>query len=128
MMKNTHRYLSFHLCNTLLALGFLCCAASAVEAAPGRIEFSAAAYAVSEGAGRINITIYRSSGSDGPVSAQWRTHTFNGYGTADWASDYGTVSPARTLSFAAGETSKTISITIKQDTLVEGDEIGRAHV
>ncbi|MHB8975041.1 MAG: Calx-beta domain-containing protein [Trichloromonadaceae bacterium] len=93
-----------------------------VAAVPGALEFSSAAYSVLEGAGKINVPINRVGGSAGAVSVQWRTRTFDGFGTADWASDYGTVSPARTLSFAAGETSKTISITINQDTLVEGDE------
>ncbi|MEW5755873.1 MAG: Calx-beta domain-containing protein [Pseudomonadota bacterium] len=92
-----------------------------VSLKPGVLEFSAAQYSVNEGAGNLVVSIQRTGGSDGAVSVEWRTQTFNGWGTADWAADYGTVDP-QVITFADGETRKTVSVRITADTQVEGDE------
>ena len=89
----------------------------------GAFQFAASEYTVGEDDGAVNITINRIGGSLGEVSVEWRTATFNGDGTADWANDYATfLWTERTLSFADGETSKVEQITINQDTVVEDDE------
>ena len=89
----------------------------------GAFQFDAPAYSVGESDGSVNITIKRIGGSVGEATVQWRTITFNGNGTADFANDFGTFLWAdRTLTFADGETSKVEQITINQDTVVEGDE------
>lgn len=91
--------------------------------APGSFELSAANYSVGESDGDVYITINRVGGSDGIVTLNWRTRTFDGFGTADWANDYATfVGSERPLTFADGETTKIEKISITPDTVVEGDE------
>ncbi|MCF6219372.1 MAG: hypothetical protein L3J94_11600, partial [Gammaproteobacteria bacterium] len=46
---------------------------SAPPTQPGRFEFGAASYSVSESGGSVSITINRVGGSDGAVSVNWRT-------------------------------------------------------
>lgn len=88
---------------------------------PGSFEFGSAIYSVDESAGKVDIEILRSGGSDGAVSVDWRTRTFNGYGTADFATDYTTVD-WQPLAFADDETRKVISVNIAQDVVDEVDE------
>ncbi|MGD0168041.1 MAG: Calx-beta domain-containing protein, partial [Gaiellaceae bacterium] len=80
------------------------------------VSFSTASYSVSEGAGSAIITIKRSGTTTGSNSVVFKTAN----GTATAGSDYTAVS--QTVSFAAGVTSKTVSIPITNDTLVEGNE------
>jgi hypothetical protein len=82
----------------------------------GALQFSNAAYAVNETGGNATITVTRSGGSTGAVSIDYATAN----GTATAGSDY---TPASgTLNFAAGETTKTFTIPILNDALVEGLE------
>ena len=90
---------------------------STTTAAPGTFQFSAATYSVDEGAGKLDIAIQRVGGSSGVATVDWRT---NGV-TATFDQDYGSFGWT-TLTFADGETSKTESISIVDDSLVEGDE------
>src|SRR4029077_1392120 len=83
---------------------------------PGTLQFDSAGYSVNENGGTATITVTRTGGSDGPVSVDYATSN----GTATAGSDYTTASG--TLNFAAGETSKTFTVPITNDTLVEGDE------
>lgn len=87
---------------------------------PGELAFSAATYSVTEADAVTNaatnaVTITRSNGSSGAVSVRVQ---FSG-GTATTA-DY--VAGEISVSFAPGETSKTIPLTIIGDNLVEGSE------
>jgi len=84
---------------------------------PGRFEFGAANYSVSESGGVVEITINRVGGSDGAVTIDWQTQD----GTATSTQDFGSVIPT-SLSFANGETSRTETITIVNDDVVENDE------
>ena len=83
---------------------------------PHIIYFSAANYAVSEGAGKISITVNRSGGDLPPVTVNYATSD----GTAQQRGDY-TIALGK-LSFGAGETSKTFPIFITDDGYVEGNE------
>jgi surface-anchored protein len=83
---------------------------------PGCLEFSASSYAVNETAGTATITVTRSHGSDGPVTIDYATSD----GTALAGEDY--TATSGTLSFANGETSKTITIPILDDAFVENNE------
>jgi len=85
---------------------------------PGQFEFSATSYSVIENRGMIEITINRVGGSDGTVSVDWRTQA----ATATAIQDYGDTGWT-TLIFADGETSKTRSISIVDDSQVESDEV-----
>src|SRR5262249_40141509 len=79
-------------------------------------QFSNAAYSVNENGGTATITVTRTSGSDGAVTVNYATSN----GTATAGSDYTT--SGGTLTFAARETSKTFTIPILHDAVVEGSE------
>ena len=85
------------------------------------IELASSIYWVDEDDGSVNLTITRSGNTSNTSSVEWRTRTFNGFGTADFSSDYSDVSWT-SLAFAAGETSKQISVGITDDGAVEADE------
>jgi len=80
------------------------------------LGFSSTTYAVSEGAGSVTLSIQRLNGTNGSFSVQYASSN----GTASANSDYLGVSGS--LTFANGETLKTINIPILQDNIVEGNE------
>jgi len=83
---------------------------------PGTFQFSPTSITVGEGAGSTALTVSRTNGSTGAVTVDY---VVTG-GTAEAGSDYETVNG--TLSFADGETSKTIPINIKNDKTMESNE------
>jgi Calx-beta domain len=85
-------------------------------ASSSSLQFSAAAYGVAEGAGSVAITVNRTGSSSGSVTVHYATSN----GTATAGADYS--SSSGTLTFGSGVTSRTFSIPILQDTLVEGGE------
>lgn len=95
-----------------------------IAAAPGKFEFSAATYSVSENGGSLNVTISRVGGSSGKVTVQYRTldgaagmpTDQKAYAGSDYSSMSGTVT------FAPGETSKVLCVPILNDTRVEKNE------
>lgn len=101
-----------------------------VAASPGKLEFSAANYSVSEAGGLLNVTISRVGGSDGTVTVQYRTLDgapgIPGNQTAYAGSDYS--SRSGTVTFGPGESSKILSIPITNDTRVEKDEFFRIEL
>lgn len=76
----------------------------------GDLQFSMANYTVNEADGSATIELTRTNGANGEVSVQFATSD----GTAVAGTDYTAVS--ETLTFAAGETSQTVSIPILQNT------------
>jgi hypothetical protein len=80
------------------------------------IHFSSATYTVAEDAGNATITVVRSGATGNAVSADFATSN----GTATAGADY--TATSGTISFAAGETSKTVKVPIVKDNLFEGDE------
>jgi hypothetical protein len=82
---------------------------------PAILRFSQADYAVTEG-GTATITVSRTGGTHGGVTVQYAT----GDGTATAAGDY--TAAAGTLTFAAGQTSRTFAVTALPDTRPEGPE------
>ncbi|HEX7317620.1 MAG TPA: Calx-beta domain-containing protein [Pyrinomonadaceae bacterium] len=85
----------------------------------GQFRFSASTYTAAEAGGAVTITVTRTGGSDGAVNVNYGTWD----GTATAGADYQTASG--TLSFADGETSKTFSVTVHDDTTDEFDETVR---
>ena len=83
---------------------------------PPTFAFSSVGYSVSEGDGHATITINRTGLTSSSDSVQFATAN----GTATAGSDYTSVS--QTVSFAVGETSKTVSVPIVDDGLIEGNE------
>jgi uncharacterized delta-60 repeat protein len=80
------------------------------------LQFSAPTYSVGENGGAATITINRVGGTTGTVSAVVSTSN----GSAKAGTDYTPVST--TVVFNSGETSKTITIPILSDGLVDGNE------
>lgn len=83
---------------------------------PASIQFSSASYSAGEGDGSVTITVSRSGDTSGSVSSDYKTSN----GTASARTDYMTA--IRTMSFAAGETSKTFRVFLVDDLYVEGSE------
>jgi uncharacterized delta-60 repeat protein len=83
----------------------------------GALGFSSPAYTVNENAGTATITVTRTNGSTGVVSVRYATTSV---GTATPGADFTSVSG--TLQFLSGQTSRTFTIPIINDTLVEPDE------
>ncbi len=87
---------------------------------PGSVQFSQATYQVTEGTATATITVTRTGGAAGGVTVQYRVMpgspgTATG-GGVDYTLNTGT------LSFGAGDTSKTFTVSIVNDTLIEPDE------
>jgi len=82
------------------------------------LQLSASDIAVSEGAGVATFTVELSAASTSAVMVDFTTSS----GTATGDSDYVEISTPQTLVFSPGEISKTIDVTLIQDTLDEGDE------
>ena len=81
------------------------------------LQLSAAAYAVTEGDGTVEVSVTREGGATGAVSATLSTSD----GTATAGADY--TATAQIVSFAAGETApKTVAIPIVSDAVAEGTE------
>ncbi|MFV1984356.1 MAG: Calx-beta domain-containing protein [Thiohalomonadales bacterium] len=91
-----------------------------VQPQPGTLAFSVATTSVNESAGTTTLTVTRTAGSGGIVSVNYATVAGTGTGFAAEISDY--IVASGTLTFAAGEISKTITVTIVDDTQAEGDE------
>ena len=72
---------------------------------------------VNEAAGTADITLTRTGGKSGAVSAVLNQTG----GTAQQSVDY-TIATPLTVNFADGETQKVVKVAIVNDTLVEGDE------
>ncbi|MEJ2345789.1 MAG: S8 family serine peptidase [Gammaproteobacteria bacterium] len=90
--------------------------AGGTTAQPGSLQFAVAGYSVSEDGGSVTLTVSRQGGSSGAVSVDFATSD----GSAASGQDY--VAAAGTLNFADGITSRTITITIVDDTVYEGNE------
>jgi glucose/arabinose dehydrogenase len=84
--------------------------------AASSFAFSQAIYEIREDGGQATVTIRRSGSTVGAASVQYATSN----GTATAGSDY--TAATGTLSFAAGETSKTFVVPIINDTVGERNE------
>jgi uncharacterized repeat protein (TIGR01451 family) len=91
------------------------------------LQLSSSAYSVAESAGSASITVTRTGNTSGAVTINYATSDPAGLtncnvinGIASSRCDYAT--SVGTLHFAAGETSKTISIPIVDDNFSEGNE------
>lgn len=83
---------------------------------PPTVQFDSADYFVSEAAGTATITVTLSVVSQEKVQVNYATSD----DTATAGADY--LSASGTLTFSPGEMSKTFTVTILNDTLVEGSE------
>ena len=92
------------------------------------MEFSSANYPIGEAAGKVDLTVIRSGNTSGVTTVNYATNDgFSGTncsalsGNASSKCDY--ISAAGTLNFAAGETSKTITVLIIDDSYLEFPEM-----
>ncbi len=83
---------------------------------PVYVEFSDPSFSVSETGGSATITVSRTGGASRAFSVDYATADFNAVAGVDY------VAAAGTLSFADGEASRTFSVPIIDDGLVEGNE------
>jgi len=83
---------------------------------PSTVSFLQSSYSVTENGGNASITVQRAGNLSRPATVNYGTSN----GTAIASSDY--TATSGTLSFASGETTKTISIPIINDTLIESSE------
>jgi len=73
---------------------------------PGSLAFATATFTASQNGGPLTVTVTRANGSSGPVGITYATSN----GTAVAGTDY--TATTGSLSFAAGETSKTFTVPI----------------
>ncbi|MFO0875827.1 MAG: Calx-beta domain-containing protein [Gemmataceae bacterium] len=84
---------------------------------PGALELVHTSYSVSETGGTISLTVRRTGGTAGAVSVDFGTEAGTALAGVDYQNTQGT------LSWADGDAqTKTISVAIVDDLLVEGDE------
>ncbi|HTU10511.1 MAG TPA: Calx-beta domain-containing protein [Allosphingosinicella sp.] len=104
-----------------LAIDNFSITANAVVAQPGTLAINDVTLAEGDsGTTTFTFTVTRSGGDDGAVGATWTVNLPGGAGGAD-ASDVGGTLTG-TVSFADGETSRTISVDVVGDTAFEPDE------
>jgi hypothetical protein len=81
---------------------------------PGTFAFSTAAYSVAEDAGKVTITVNRTNGADGAVDVPYVVTAGKATQDADYSGTY-----SGTLTFAAGEASRSFDFNIVDDVVVE---------
>src|SRR5436189_347594 len=91
---------------------------SSALAAPKKtfVRFSSTAYSVTENGGTFNLTVLRSGNTSGTTSA---TVTVAG-GTATAPANYTLPAATASVTFNPGQTSKTVPVTINDDTVFSG--------
>ncbi len=89
---------------------------NSMPSVPVTIQFGSPTYSISEGAASASITITRSGGTGGAVAINFATSN----GTATAGLDYTATSGL--VFFNPGETTKTVTIPIIDDQLLEGNE------
>ncbi len=92
------------------------------QAQPGNLQFSAGNYSVLENGLKVEITVNRLGGNYGAVSVDY----YSASGTALEGIDYTPV--IGTLDFANGEMSRSFSVNVLDDEMIEGDETLSLHL
>ncbi len=82
----------------------------------GTLNFNASGYGVMENGGSFTVTVSRTGGTTGTVAVNYATSN----GTAQSGSEYAATSG--TLTFAAGETSKTFTVAVNDDSQNDGSK------
>jgi hypothetical protein len=82
----------------------------------GTVQLGAASYSVGEGAGLATVTVTRTGGTSSEATVAYLT----GDDTARAGSDYDAASG--TVTFGLGETTRTFTVTIRDDLVREGNE------
>ena len=91
-----------------------------VGAEPASLQFTTTTSSVNENGVSITIDVTRSGGTANAVSVDYATADGTAVSTPLSSADY--TAASGTLNFAVGETTKSITVAIVDDTVVEGDE------
>jgi hypothetical protein len=93
-------------------------------AQPGTLALSSATYSVAENVmgGTVTITVNRTGGTDGAVAVNYNLTDGTATGGAMCGGAVDFVNNGGTVNFANGETTKTFTVTICDDTVFEGNE------
>ncbi|MBB3208041.1 glucose/arabinose dehydrogenase [Rhodopirellula rubra] len=83
---------------------------------PGVVSLQTSNVNVDEDAGTVSIEVVRTGGSDGEITVDYETQDGTAIGGADYVSKQGT------LTFANGETTQSIVITLTDDNTIEANE------
>jgi uncharacterized protein (TIGR03118 family) len=84
------------------------------------VQFATDEFVIGEGSGHIDVTVTRAGDASGSATINFNTFDESAPGHASQKSDYEIA--LTKLTFAPGETSKTVRILIVDDNFVEGDE------
>lgn len=82
----------------------------------GTLNFNASGYGVMENGGSFTVTVSRTGGTAGTVAVNYATSN----GTAQSGNEY--TATSGTLTFAAGETSKTFTVAVNDDSQNDGSK------
>jgi uncharacterized protein (TIGR03118 family) len=85
------------------------------------IQFATDNFASDEAGGHVDFTVIRTGDTSGTATVSYNTFDESQAGHASQKSDYQIA--LGTITFAPGETSKTIRVLLVNDTFVEGDEV-----
>jgi hypothetical protein len=99
-------------------------------AAPGSVQFSSPDYSIGEAGGTVTLTITRTGGSNGAISATFSTISGIATGGASCTAgiDYVSITGG-SVNWADGDTAaKTFNVTICNDALFEGNETFTASI
>lgn len=99
-----------------------------VETPPSSIQLGAATASAPESASSVSIPVTRTGSTVLPASVSYSTTSLSANGGASCASGVDFVNASGTLSFATGETSKNIVVTICPDSDIEFDETFTASI
>jgi len=98
-------------------------------ATPGSVQFSSATYSVAEAGGTVTLTVTRTGGSSGAISATYATANGTATGGASCGAGVDYVTAGGTLNWADSDSaSKTFNVTICNDALFEGNETFTASI
>ena len=89
---------------------------------PATLQFTATTYTVAEGAGTVMLTVQRLNDTNSPVTVEFATADVSAMAGLDYTATRGT------LVFAAGVTTRTFSLPVLNDGLVEGTEYFRVSL
>ena len=82
----------------------------------GVLQFSPVSYTAAENDGSVEVTVERTGGTAGEVSVEYGTLSGTAIGNEDYVPD------TASLIFADGDTSKTITVALVNDTVAEAEE------
>ena len=90
--------------------------------APGTLALSSATYSVPENGAMVTVTVNRTAGTTGAVSVDYMLANGTATGGASCGAGVDYVNTGGTVNFAEGESTKTFTVQICDDTVFEGNE------